>query len=116
MTDVTKNSDSARPPDGGEQPDVAGGARGDEETIPVFQNILSTLGRRGVELFVLLLGVSTLLFFLLRLTGDPAAVLAGETGDAEQLALIRAQYGLDKPIIIQYLLFLSRVAVFDFGS
>ena len=117
MTDVTKNSDTARAaPDGGGQPDVSEGSRGDEETIPVYQNIAATLGRRGIELFVLLLGVSTLLFFLLRLTGDPAAVLAGETGDAEQLALIRAQYGLDKPIFIQYLIFLSRVAVFDFGT
>ena len=117
VTDVTKETDSA---DSERQelvqPDISGGTRGDEQTIPVYWNISRTLGKRLVELAFLLFVISTVLFFALRLTGDPAAVLAGETGDAEQLALIRAQYGLDKPILIQYIIFLGKVAVLDFGS
>lgn len=117
VTDVTKNSEGAKSgQDEPVQPDISGGSRGDEIIIPVYWNIARTLGRRLVELAFLLFVISTVLFFALRLTGDPAAVLAGETGDAEQLALIRAQYGLDKPIVIQYLIFLSKVAVLDFGT
>ena len=58
-----------------------GGSRGDAETIPVTQQTIQTLTKRVLELLFLLLFISTLLFFLLRLTGDPAAVLASETGD-----------------------------------
>ena len=44
--------------------------------------------------------VTTLLFFMLRLAGDPALVLAGNDATPEQLEAIRAQYGLDKPLFI----------------
>ncbi len=95
---------------------VQGASRGDEETVPVALNLTRTFGRRLLELLVLLFAISTLLFFLLRLTGDPAAVLAGETGDLEQLELIRKQYGLDKPLIVQYGVFLTKVIQLDFGK
>ena len=68
--------------------------------------ILQALTRRGLELLVLLLSISTLLFFLLRLSGDPAAVLAGEEADAETVALISARYGFNEPLFIQYLRYL----------
>jgi peptide/nickel transport system permease protein len=115
VTDVAKSPDGAAEAAAEVQPKIAGGTRGDEETIPVALNVARTLGRRLIELLVLLLGISTLLFFLLRLTGDPAAVLAGETGDQEQLELIRKQYGMDKPLVIQYGVFLSQMLVLDFG-
>ncbi len=89
---------------------------GDVETIPVAQQTVRTILRRFAELIFLLLFVSTLLFFLLRLTGDPAAILAGETGDQEQLELIRKQYGFDKPLYVQYGVFLMKMAVLDFGT
>ena len=89
---------------------------GDVETIPIAQQTVRTILRRLAELIFLLLFVSTLLFFLLRLTGDPAAILAGETGDQEQLELIRKQYGFDKPLYIQYGVFLMKMVVFDFGT
>ncbi|PPR79784.1 MAG: Glutathione transport system permease protein GsiC [Alphaproteobacteria bacterium MarineAlpha2_Bin1] len=89
---------------------------GDVETIPVAQQTVRTILRRLAELVFLLLFVSTLLFFLLRLTGDPAAILAGETGDQEQLELIRKQYGFDKPLYVQYGVFLMKMLVLDFGT
>ena len=89
---------------------------GDVETIPIAQQTVRTILRRFAELIFLLLFVSTLLFFLLRLTGDPAAILAGETGDQEQLELIRKQYGFDKPLYVQYGVFLMKMAVLDFGT
>jgi peptide/nickel transport system permease protein len=60
--------------------------------------------------------VTTLLFFLLRAAGDPALVLAGNDATPEQLAAIRAQYGLDRPLIIQYFSYMWNVLQFDFGK
>jgi peptide/nickel transport system permease protein/oligopeptide transport system permease protein len=49
------------------------------------------------------------------LPGDPAQVLAGQMASAEDVKLIRHQLGLDRPIIVQYGLFLSRLARLDLG-
>jgi len=76
----------------------------------------AALGRRGIELLILLFGISTLLFFLLRLSGDPAAVLAGDEADPETVALIAARYGLDQPLGVQYLRYLGSVLTLDFGN
>lgn len=77
--------------------------------------IRAALARRGLELLILLFGISTLLFFLLRLSGDPAAVLAGDEADPETVALIAARYGLDQPLFIQYLRYIGSVLMLDFG-
>ncbi|MEQ9815586.1 MAG: ABC transporter permease [Azospirillaceae bacterium] len=72
--------------------------------------------RRAVELAILLFAISTLLFFLLRLSGDPAAVLAGEEADPATVALIAERYGLDRPLIVQYLQYLASTLLLDFGE
>lgn len=68
------------------------------------------------DLAVLLVGLTTLLFFLLRLAGDPAVVIAGPDASQEQLAEVRAAYGLDRPVWQQYLTYLGRLARFDPGQ
>lgn len=68
------------------------------------------------DLVILLLAVTTALFFMLRLAGDPAMVLAGADATPEQLAALRAQYGLDRPLPIQFLLYLWSLMHFDFGA
>ncbi|ROO86314.1 peptide/nickel transport system permease protein [Actinocorallia herbida] len=70
----------------------------------------------AVRLAVTVLGILTLLFALLHLSGDPAAVLVGPGGSAEDLARVRAQLGLDDPFLDQYLAFLGDVARLDFGN
>lgn len=67
------------------------------------------------DLAVLLLGTLTLLFFLLRLTGDPALVLAGPDASDEQVAAIRAEYGLDRSLPRQYLAYVGNLLRLDFG-
>lgn len=63
-----------------------------------------------------LFGISLLLFFMLRmLPGDPAQVLAGQMASPEDIETIRKQLGLDRPILIQYGLFLGRLVRFDLG-
>jgi peptide/nickel transport system permease protein len=66
-------------------------------------------------LLALLFGVTTLLFFALRATGDPIVVLAGSDASPEQIELIRAEYGFDKPLIVQYARYLANVAQLEFG-
>jgi peptide/nickel transport system permease protein len=69
-----------------------------------------------LDLVVLLIGTVTLLFFLLRLTGDPAVVLAGPDASAEQLATLKASLGLDRPLPFQYLAYLGQLLRLDFGA
>ena len=57
------------------------------------------------------LGMTLLVFFLIRLVpGDPIETLAGERGiDATRHAALLKEYGLDRPIMVQYGLYISKV-------
>lgn len=69
-----------------------------------------------MQLLALLLATATLLFFLVRLTGDPAVILSGDSSDMEALAALRAKHGLDQPLYVQYFKFLLQAAQLDFGT
>ncbi|MBQ0804965.1 MAG: ABC transporter permease [Sulfitobacter sp.] len=75
--------------------------------------------RRIIYGLLLMLGVVVLNFLLIRLApGDPAVVIAGEMGgiDEAMLAAIRADYGLDKPLLTQLWIYLSQVAQGNLGE
>jgi len=73
--------------------------------------------KRLLATIPVLLVVAVLVFSLLRLTpGDPAAIMAGDAANAEQIERIRAGLGLDKPIVVQFSLWLARVARGDLGE
>jgi len=75
------------------------------------------LARRLTSIVPTLFVVSMLVFGLqLLLPGDPATVLAGEEADAQAIAEIRAAYGLDQPIHVQYLRWIGGVLQGDFGQ
>jgi peptide/nickel transport system permease protein len=58
-----------------------------------------------------------LVFLLLRLTpGDPAAIMAGDAATAEQIERIRAGLGLDRPIVVQFGIWLGKVVAGDLGE
>ena len=57
----------------------------------------------------------TLIFGLVRLTGDPVAMKAEAGSDAAYVAQLRQSWGLDQPLYRQYLGFLGRLAHGDFG-
>ena len=79
----------------------------------------SFLLRRVFYGILLMLGVVVLNFLLIRLApGDPAVVIAGEMGGAskEMLAQIRADYGLDKPVLVQLGIYLGNVLQGDLGQ
>lgn len=65
-----------------------------------------------------LAAIGLLNFTLIRLApGDPAAVIAGESGaaDAEFIEAIRRDHGLDQPLLVQAARYLGRLAVLDLG-
>jgi peptide/nickel transport system permease protein len=56
-------------------------------------------------------------FLLLRLTpGDPAAIMAGDAASSEQIERIRAGLGLDKPLVVQFGIWLGKIASGDLGE
>ncbi|KFF48939.1 ABC transporter permease [Salinicola sp. DM10] len=61
------------------------------------------------------LTISVVSFMLLHLSGDLATSIAGPEATAEQVAQIRTEYGLDRPIVSQYLDWLGGALQFDFG-
>ena len=73
-----------------------------------------TLRRLSLAIMVAIT-VSFVTFMLLRLSGDPAMALAGENATPKEIEVIRHQYGLDRPIIIQYVNWARRALRGDFG-
>ncbi|MBN8872146.1 MAG: ABC transporter permease [Rhodospirillales bacterium] len=81
-----------------------------------MRRALPFLLRRLVLLVPLLFVVALGTFVLLRLGGqDPSAMLAGPTATADEIARLRAQYGLDRPLPVQFLIWLGRVLNGDLG-
>lgn len=74
-----------------------------------------TLKRLGLAALVAL-AVSALAFVLLRLSGDVAIAIAGEGARAEDIAAVRQQYGLDRPLVVQYFDWLAKTLSGDFGQ
>ena len=71
--------------------------------------------RRLLELVITLVGIWTVLFFVIRLSGDPVALLMGPGATGAQIEAMRADLGLDRSLAAQYLLELKRMATLDFG-
>src|SRR6266436_221597 len=71
--------------------------------------------RLGLALISLLL-LSITIFLLMRITGDPAVLLAEPGASAADLDAIRQQFGLDRPVWTQYVSFLTHLLRGDFGQ
>jgi peptide/nickel transport system permease protein len=73
--------------------------------------------KRLLNLIPVLLGITLLVFILLHLIpGDPAQILAGTRATPEIVEGIRDQLGLNKPLPVQYLLFLGNLLRFNLGN
>src|SRR5437762_1432903 len=73
--------------------------------------------RRLVATIPVMLIVAILVFLMLRLTpGDPAAIIAGDNANAEQVAAIRNRLGLDQPIVTQFFIWMGNLLRGDFGE
>lgn len=76
------------------------------------------LGRRLLQTIPVFFGATFLIFAMVYLMpGDPVAALGGDKGlDPAVQERIRAEYNLDKPFWMQYLLYIKGVFTFDFGK
>lgn len=66
--------------------------------------------------FITIFGVSIIVFFVARLSGDVVRLYAPANSTDEQLQIIRVQFGLDKPIPVQYYVFMTNALHGDFGT
>ncbi|HWD57425.1 MAG TPA: ABC transporter permease [Stellaceae bacterium] len=73
--------------------------------------ILRRAGYCALSLFLL----SLTIFFFVRVTGDPAALLVEPGASPADIAAIHHQFGLDRPLLVQYWLFMVALAHGDFG-
>jgi peptide/nickel transport system permease protein len=79
--------------------------------------VLTFALRRFGRLLLTVLLISTIIFFVIRvIPGDPALVIAGIDATKEDIQAIRAQLGTDRPLIVQYLSWLSDIVRLDFGT
>ncbi len=78
--------------------------------------MLNFMARRLFVALLVAVAVSIIAFSLLRLSGDLATNIAGEDATAEDIEVIRKQYGLDRPYYIQYLDWLGSGFKGDLGE
>lgn len=79
--------------------------------------MLGYIIRRCLSVIPTLLGVTIIIFLMLRLTpGDPAEMLLGERATDKSLHVMREYLGLNDPIYVQYGLFLKRLMKGDLGE
>src|SRR5215207_3349533 len=73
--------------------------------------------RRLAATIPVMLVVAVFVFLMLRMTpGDPAAIIAGDNANAEQVALIRERLGLDRSILSQFFVWFTNTLQGDFGE
>ena len=74
------------------------------------------LARRLLLAIPVLIGVSIVVFMVLHLSpGDPAEIMLGSAATKEDLARLRAQLGLDEPLVVQYARWIGHVMRGDLG-
>jgi peptide/nickel transport system permease protein len=81
---------------------------------------MSTYGylfRRLLGTIPVMLVVAIFIFLMLRMTpADPAAIIAGDNATTEQVAKIRSQLGLDRPMVEQFFIWSGKVLTGDLGE
>jgi peptide/nickel transport system permease protein len=74
----------------------------------VLSRIVATIPVMGV--------VALVVFFMLRISGDPAAILAGDNASVQQIDALRTALGLDRPIYIQFFGWIGQLLTLDLGK
>src|SRR5690348_1441278 len=72
--------------------------------------------KRAVLALLVALTVAVVCFFLVRLSSDVATALAGEGASSADIETVRHAYGLDRPLVVQFLEWLGRALTGDLGE
>lgn len=79
--------------------------------------MLSYIGRRLLQLIPVLLGMTFIVFLIIRaIPGDPAQVILGQQATAEAVKALRESLGLDNPWYVQYFQYLGELLRGDLGT
>jgi peptide/nickel transport system permease protein len=78
----------------------------------VRQFVLRRFGYSLLSLFLL----SLTIFFFVRVTGDPTTLLVEPGASEADIAAVRHQFGLDRPLVVQYALFMFGLLKGDLGQ
>jgi peptide/nickel transport system permease protein len=74
------------------------------------------LVRRLIQIVPTVLGITFVVFVMMRsVPGDPVVALLGDAYTEEDAVKVRADYGLDKPIVVQYVIWLGKLVRGDWG-
>jgi peptide/nickel transport system permease protein len=71
---------------------------------------------RLVQAVLILIGVLTLVFFMVRVSGDPASLMMPKEASPETIAAFRHKMGFDRPLAVQFLDFIAHALRGDFGN
>jgi len=77
--------------------------------------MLKYILKRLLYAVFVLFGAATIVFFLARMTGDPISIMLPPDATQEQVDRMTAFFGLDKPLLTQYGIFLKNLLRLDFG-
>ncbi len=69
-----------------------------------------------IQSFSVLIAVLILVFFMVRITGDPAALMMSKEATPEQIDAFRHAMGFDRPLVVQFFDYVSKVVRGDFGD
>jgi peptide/nickel transport system permease protein len=73
--------------------------------------------RRLIEMVPTVLGITLVVFLMMQsIPGDPVVALLGEAYTEEEAVKVRVDYGLDRPIFVQYVIWLSKLVQGDWGT
>ena len=72
--------------------------------------------KRLFQAVICLIGVSIIVFFLTRLSGDPTVLMLGSDASPEDFEAMRQYLGLDQPLYIQYFKYVAGMVQGDFGT
>jgi peptide/nickel transport system permease protein len=79
--------------------------------------MLAFIARRALAALPVLAMVAVFVFLMLRLTpADPAAIIAGDNANAQQVAAIREKLGLDRPLLAQFAIWSGKLLQGDLGE
>src|SRR6266545_4330925 len=78
----------------------------------MYHYLVRRLGRSVLALW----GISTIVFGVMRLSGDPAVLLLPQEASREDVQRLRHDLGLDEPLLVQYGRFLGHAVIGNFGE
>lgn len=77
--------------------------------------MIKNLVLRLLQAVPTMLGVTIVVFLVVRLTGDPTSILLPEDAPPEAIAAFRKEFGLDQPLVVQYFTFVGNMLQGDLG-